>query len=45
MYGFERDNRGKSPQLFDQCCNAPLTPNFDADCPHPAVRADRLEDQ
>ena len=43
VYGVERDNRGKSPQLFYQCCNAPLAPNFDPNCPHPAVRADRLE--
>ncbi|MEI8213760.1 MAG: recombinase family protein [Planctomycetota bacterium] len=43
MHGVERKNRGKSPQLFYQCCNAPLAPGYDADCPHPATRVDRLE--
>ncbi len=43
MHGVERKSRGKSPQLFYQCCNAPLAPGYDADCPHPAARVDRLE--
>jgi hypothetical protein len=32
MHGVERQNRGKSPQQFYQCCNAPLAPCYDADC-------------
>ncbi|XZE56097.1 recombinase family protein [Planctomycetaceae bacterium SH139] len=44
MHGVHRKERGRpTPQVFYQCGNAPLTPGFDPNCPHPAVRQDRLE--
>lgn len=43
MYGVHRTDKKKEKQLFYQCCNSPLELNNDPNCPHPAVRVDRLE--
>jgi site-specific DNA recombinase len=43
MYGVDRRNKGKSPQVFYQCQNSPLELDHNPNCPHPAVRVDRLE--
>ena len=44
MHGVHRKQRGdRTPQIFYQCHNAPLNPGYDPNCPHPAVRQDRLE--
>ncbi len=44
MYGVRRKCRDeRRPQHFYHCSNAPLQPRHDPNCPHPAVRVDRLE--
>lgn len=44
MHGVRRKcHDRRTPQTFYQCSNSPLKAGNDPNCPHPAVRVDRLE--
>jgi DNA invertase Pin-like site-specific DNA recombinase len=43
MYGVRRKQHGTTVVRFYSCNTSPLVQPYDANCPHPSVRCDRLE--